>query len=372
MDNKKEYLTKQIITYMGNKRKIIPYIENVLLDIKKQLGKENLLCGDGFSGSGIVSRLLKLHSKELYVNDIAGYSETINLSFLSNVSNQFSKELQNYIDMANIYVDTINENNIPKYISKYWSPKENNIKNNDRAYFTKDNGERIDKYRYFIENIDKKYKHYLLASLLVECSIHNNTGGHFAAFYKKNGIGYFGGKNANDLHRITSPIYLKMPVLFNNKCKVHISKKDSNLWMNELPLLDVVYYDPPYNKHPYNIYYFLLDIINEWNINTDIPNTLRGQPKNWKKSLYNSLNHAEKVFEELIINTKSKYIIVSYHNDGIISPENMEKILEKKGSVELVELEHKTYNRLKGMAKYKRKENKKKIKEFLWVVRVFT
>jgi adenine-specific DNA-methyltransferase len=370
MDNKKEYLTKQIITYMGNKRKIIQHIEKILLDIKKNLAKEKLISADGFSGSGIVSRLFKLHSSELYVNDIAGYSETINLSFLSNVSEKFTKEIQHYIDMANIYVDSISENSIPKYISKYWSPKEKNIKNNDRAYFTKENGERIDKYRYFIDNIEPKYKHYLLASLLVQCSIHNNTGGHFASFYKKNGIGYFGGKNSNDLHRITNPIYLKMPVLVNNDCKTNISKKDTNQWLREIPNVDVVYYDPPYNKHPYNIYYFLLDIINDWDIHTEIPDTLRGQPKKWEKSPYNSSQHAEKAFENLIINTKAKYIIVSYHNDGIISPEKMAEILGKKGIVELIELEHKTYNRLKGMAEYKRKQDKIKIKEFLWVTKV--
>ena len=59
---------------------------------------------------------------------------------------------------------------------------------------------------------------------------------------------------------------------------------------------------------------------------------------------------------------------MSYNNDGIIPPEKMEKILKKKGNVEIVELEHKTYNRLKGMADYKRKHQTKKIKEFLWIV----
>lgn len=370
MNSKKEYLTKQIITYMGNKRKILPFIEDILQNIKQELKQHTLTCMDGFSGSGIVSRLLKLHSKELYVNDIAGYSKILNTSFLSNVSNEFAQEIQNYIDMANTYVDSIQDDTIPKYISKYWAPKDKTIKKTDRAYFTKENAERIDKYRFFIENIETKFQPYLLSSLLVECSIHNNTGGHFAAFYKKDGIGHFGGKNSNNLQRITSPIYLRMPILYNNKCKIHISQQNTNEWLREIPEVDVVYYDPPYNKHPYSIYYFLLDIINDWDIETEIPNTLRGQPKNWKQSSYNSITKAEKAFEDLIMHTKSKYIIVSYFNDGIIPLEKMEQILKRKGHVKLIELEHKTYNRLKGMVKYKAKEEKKKIKEFLWVVKV--
>lgn len=368
MPLEKQYLSKQIITYMGNKRKILPHIENILLDIKQQLHKDELVCGDGFSGSGVVSRLMKLHSKTLYVNDIAGYSKTLNLCFLSNVSCQEQENIQEAIHIANDYVNHISDKDNPKYIQKYWCPKTKQVKKEERVYFTRENGERIDNYRYFIENFDCKYRYFLLASLLVECSIHNNTGGHFAAFYKKDGVGHFGGKNANDLQRITSPITLKMPILYTNNCDIVIKQQDTNQWIQEIPEVDVMYYDPPYNKHPYNIYYFMLDIINDWNIDTEIPNTLRGQPKNWKQSLYNSISKAEKTFEHLIEHTKAKFIIVSYNNDGIISPEKMEKILRKKGKVQLVELEHKTYNRLKGMADYKRKYKDKKIKEFLWIV----
>ena len=57
---------------------------------------------------------------------------------------------------------------------------------------------------------------------------------------------------------------------------------------------------PPYNKHPYNIYYFLLDIINNWDTDIEIPETYRGQPKNWKKSPYCSFVKAKKSFEDLI------------------------------------------------------------------------
>lgn len=413
---KKDFLTKQIITYMGNKRKIIPYIEKIIIDIQNKLYENTekkynneernyLICGDGFSGSGIVSRLLKMYSKKLYVNDLAGYSKTINSCFLSNISNENEIKIKKIIDNANYFVDKGGKDiNFEKYrfISKYWSPNnDKNIKKGERAYFTKENGERIDKYIYYINNIScfyngvdinididididiccnngiinniDKIKIILLSQLIIKCSIHNNTSGHFAAFYKKDGIGHFGGKNDNDLNRITRLIRLDYPIFYNNNCYVNIQNKDTNEWIVDLKKrekkLDIVYYDPPYNKHPYNIYYFLLDIINNLDINIEIPDSLRGQPKNWKKSLYNSINKAEKVFEELILNTNSKYIIISYNNDGIILPEKMEEILNKKGDVELIELEHKTYNRLKGIADYKRKNGNKKIKEFLWVVK---
>ena len=368
MNDIKTYLSKQIITYMGNKRKLIPHIEAVIKDIKTRLGKSEISTADGFSGSGVVSRLLKIHSKILFSNDLAGYSKTLNNSFLSNLTSEEYKEVEKIMDVANSYVDMMSNEGVPNFVSKHWSPSSDNVKIDERAYFTKQNGERIDKYRYFIENYDTKYKDYLLASLLVQCSIHNNTGGHFAAYYKKDGIGHFGGKNSNDLKRITEPIRLTPPVIYSNKCDCVISQKDTNEWLRELPKVDIMYYDPPYNKHPYNIYYFLLDIINDWDVELEVPDTFRGQPKNWKKSPYNSLVNAENAFIDLIDNTNANFIVVSYNNDGIIKPERMEEILSKKGEVEIVELEHKTYNRLKGMADYKRKYKTKKIKEFLWIV----
>ena len=38
----KNYLNSQIITYLGNKRKIISYIEEVIVEIKKNLNKDNI------------------------------------------------------------------------------------------------------------------------------------------------------------------------------------------------------------------------------------------------------------------------------------------------------------------------------------------
>jgi adenine-specific DNA-methyltransferase len=385
-DLRNKYLTEQIITYMGNKRKILPYIENALLDIRDDLKVDWLSCGDGFSGSGIVSRLMKLYSDELWVNDLAGYSKTLNECFLANLSEKEMDELSGYIEQANSFAGMKSKKTKHKsksnvdfdsgYIQKYWSPKSKRVvKDRERAYFTNENGRRIDRYRQFIREMPKKYRSFLLASLLVESSIHNNTGGHFASFYKKDGVGHFGGKNENDLGRIMDPITLEMPVLYNvgldgddggQEFEYDIRQMDTNEWVKKIPELDVVYFDPPYNKHPYNIYYFLLDIINDVDTEYDIPDTLRGQPKTWKQSEYNSFTKAVDAFEDLIMNCNAKYILVSYNNNGIIPLDKMERILKKKGKVSLVELEHKTYNKLKGMAKYKTKEKKKKITECLY------
>lgn len=238
----------------------------------------------------------------------------------------------------------------------------------DRVYFTEQNAKLIDRYRHFIQTVPSKYQPYLLASLLVECSIHTNTNGQFSAFYKKNGKGCFGGKTGTDIKRITQPIHLKNPIFSSHPCNVIISCEDTNNWIKNLPKVDLVYYDPPYNKHPYSIYYFLLDIINDWDTTITIPDTYRGQPKNWFRSAYNSYTHAKKTMADLIHHTKASFILLSYNNNGIIPLGELEDILKKKGEVYKIPIDHKTYNKLKGIASYKRTSEWKDVKEFLWLI----
>ena len=46
-----EFLTTQIITYLGNKRSLIGHIEKEIIEISEKLGKNKLVCADLFSGS---------------------------------------------------------------------------------------------------------------------------------------------------------------------------------------------------------------------------------------------------------------------------------------------------------------------------------
>jgi|APSaa5957512535_1039671.scaffolds.fasta_scaffold24610_4 adenine-specific DNA-methyltransferase len=374
--DKQKYTTTQIITYMGNKRKLLPIIEEALDEIMKgNKVSSKLRVGDGFSGSGIVSRLLKTKAKELYTNDLAGYSKTLNMCYLAEPKKTMQKQIKKYIDNANKRADEIQSGGKALsgcWISNHWSPKTSTITESDRAYYTRENGCRIDVMRNYIESIPEKYRSYVLAPLLVECSIHNNTNGQFAAFYKdKDGKkGEYGGKTGTDIKRITQDIRIPYPIFEESGCKSHITQMDATEWAKALPgELDVVYYDPPYNKHPYNIYYFLLDIINNWDKTEEIPDTYRGQPNTRTKSPYNSTVHAKSALTELIENTPSKYIMLSYNDGGIISIKDLDELLsEHSKSVKKMPIEHKTYNRLKGISNYKRTAEYKPVKEYLYVI----
>ena len=86
MQENPEYLTTQLITYLGNKRRLIFEIEKQVSSIKLRLNKTKCVCADLFSGSGVVSRMLKQHSSCLVANDIEDYALVLNSCYLSDKS----------------------------------------------------------------------------------------------------------------------------------------------------------------------------------------------------------------------------------------------------------------------------------------------
>ena len=174
-NNNKEYLSKHLITYLGNKRKLIYHIEKAILSIQSQLNKKTLTALDGFSGSGVVSRMLKYHCHSLHVNDMEPYSFIINQCYLSNPILEKRMKINQYIHELN-QIDF----NIEGPICKEYSPKETyNIQENERAFYTRENALIIDSIRSKINEYPSDYYPFLIAPLHVKASINTNTSGLF-------------------------------------------------------------------------------------------------------------------------------------------------------------------------------------------------
>ena len=200
----KDFLTTQIITYLGNKRSLIDKIEDEVKSVQKNLNKEKLICADLFSGSGIVARMLKKYSSKIIVNDLENYSYVINACYLTNKEEypkKFCNELRNEIISSSL------NKKIPGIITENYAPKDDNkIEKDERVFYTHRNALLIDTYRNLIDKIvrEENLKRFFLAPLITEASIHVNTSGVFKGFYKdKNtGIGCFGAGGKNALTRI--------------------------------------------------------------------------------------------------------------------------------------------------------------------------
>ena len=358
------FLTSQIITYIGNKRSLLGFIGDAVAIVKKNLKKEKLDVVDIFSGSGIVSRYMKQHSSKIIANDLEDYSYVLNKCYLSNKNEIDMDELISWYNYLKENLDCELNDGI---ISEMYAPKDiNNIKFGERCFYTTRNAKYIDTARQLIENVPERYRIYFLAPLLTEASVKNNTSGVFKGFYKnsKTGIGQFGGNDENALSRIKRDIDLPFPVFSNYNCDVEVYKEDANELVKKLDLVDLIYMDPPYNQHPYGSNYFMLNLIDKYEIPKEI-SKVSGIPKDWNRSKFNQSREALKTFENLCQNAKAKYLLISFNNEGFIKKEEMINMLSKIGKVTIME---KKYNTFRGSRNLNNRDIH--VKEFLYLVEV--
>jgi len=344
MDEKKEYLGQQLITYIGNKRALLDFIGKGLKKVQQKTGKTKLKIFDAFSGSGIVARYCKRFSQLLIVNDLERYSAAINECYLSNESEVDTALLREYHDGL---ISQASKGLVRGIISELYAPDDDkNINPGERVFYTSRNAMYIDTVRQLIDTLPAQARKYFLAPLLSEASIHVNTAGVFKGFYKdkSTGIGQFGGKSRNALERITGDIHLPFPIFSNFDCETVICKGDANKIIGTVPEVDIAYLDPPYNQHPYGSNYFMLNLIHDYKYPEKI-SPVSGIPENWKRSDYNKGNKTLRSLTKLVTDIKSKYVLISFNSEGFIGTEQMKDMLQKIGRVETMETR---YNAFRG------------------------
>jgi len=364
LDLKNPFFNSHLITYIGNKRRLLPFLYQGFSKVRDRIGKDKMVVFDGFVGSGAVARLLKAFASELHVNDLEDYAETINRTYLANRSSINTKKLNDYI----IWLNENKLNSVsrePGFIEKNYAPKnDHEVQQGERVFYTNVNARIIDNIRHLIDEIPEPYKTFTLASLLVKASVHTNTSGVFKGFHKRNGIGHFGGNGENALTRIKQEISLDTPIFSDFECATFIHKKDVNALVHDpkLPEFDLAYYDPPYNQHPYGSNYFMLNIINNGK-EQEIQDGVSGISRGWNKSAYNKKKVAEDAMNNLLRDTRAKFIAISYNDEGIIPIESFKQILSQYGRWELMEQNYNTYRGSRNL-----RDRNINVKELLWIL----
>ena len=345
-----EYINQPMFTYLGNKRKLLDFIEEQVEVVKKKLKKDKLVMMDGFSGSGVVARMLSGHASELHTNDLEMYSDIACNCYVKQPTGPQKEKIEKHIEKMNElaekgpYVEGI--------MTKYYAPRSTKSpKKGEVCFFTHENAQIIDTLRNYIEKkVENELTDWLLGPLLVKCMIHVNTMGHTMAFFKdKNDVGTFH-KDESTWKRVSEPIRVECPVWRPEACKVVCHNQSTNDVVKKLKgPFDLIYYDPPYNEHEYSHMYFLLNVIainkkaSKWTEVTHMPDRSERN-----QSDYNKEEFAIKAMTELIADSLkiSKYVLVSYNDEGIISAKNWKKLLEPYEFTKV----KKTYKRFAGRA----------------------
>ena len=337
------YLSNQLITYIGNKRALLGQIRQAVMYVKKRTGKERLRVFDAFSGSGVVSRFLKAHASFIVSNDFEDYAAVIARCYLRNRGSVNFTALSEIVAELNARVA---DEPLPKgFIETLYAPKdESEITKDDRVFYTPTNARRLDNYRRMIDGTPSDFRDLLLGPLLSAASVHSNTAGVFKGFYKDRttGVGQYGGTGSDALKRIKGKIKLEMPVLSKFECDYEILQDDTNKVAGQIKGLDLAYIDPPYNQHPYGSNYFMLNLLVHYK-RPDKISRVSGIPSDWRRSGYNVRTKSLPLVEELLHNIDARFLLISFNNEGFISPDEMRAMLQKIGVVDEFSVRYNTF-----------------------------
>ena len=331
-DDGSAFVHQSMLTCIGNKRKLVSHIMNVIGQLKGKIGAPLLRTADLFTGSGVVARALANISSHVYTNDLEPYAHLMSQCFLHTPTAGDQILIARHIGIMNRLA---REGPFqPGIVSDMYAPADTeNVQDGERCFYTRENALIIDTLRAYIdESVHETLRVHCLVPLLIKASIHVNTAGVFKGFYKdERGVGCFGGRGRCALGRIMHPIQLRVPVWRSgeNTALATCGLGDARDFIGQVAeRLDVIYLDPPYNQHPYGSNYFMLNVIAS-NTRPEQVSKVSGIPADWQKSAYNQRGRAAAEMARLVAAcmAKAKYVVISYNDEGIITNNEWRGIL---------------------------------------------
>ncbi len=391
-----DYIRRQFIPYLGNKRALLPRLAPLFVELAGELPKGGRPGGRGprfldpFAGTGAVSRLARTLGFEVHANDWEPYSEAVNRCWLTlgraELLDAFGGErglrdtLEDWNSMHPESPRYKGSDYGTPYIARYYAPKStaNPELGRERLFYTAENARFIDSARNRLEDEYPagreagdtpagRRRAALLGALILEAAVHTNTSGVFKAYHRG-----FGGHSGDALKRIMARMELEPP-LVPDAPPASVSRMDATEFARGRTA-DIVYIDPPYNQHQYGSNYHMLNSIVAWE-RKPMPLELgddgllvrkAGIPEDWTRtrSAYCSRSAAKGALKELVDAIDAAAIVLSWNDAGHLAVEEMAELLSERGQLEARTLEYQTY-RGGRQSDSRRTSNR----EFLFVLR---
>jgi adenine-specific DNA-methyltransferase len=338
-----EYLKRQLIAYIGNKRALLPFLTGLFERLVPN-GRAPGVFLDAFAGSGSVARLARTLGYEVHANDWEPYAHAMNRAFLTLTPTTATRAFAPLggLDSVLLRLNNLTAPVGEEFIARWYAPRSTQTADwrTERLFYTRENALWLDAVREQIDELcpdDGPARSLLLALLVYEASVHSNTSGVFKAFHKG-----FGGHGGDALGRILAKMELEHPVLFESPRRATASALDAHVFLRGRSA-DVVYLDPPYNQHQYGSNYHLLNTV----VLGDrfVPERKAGIRRDWvkTKSAFCSKATAAAALASVLDAADARHLVVSYSTEGVVPFDQLYDLLDRRGRVELAVSDYVTY-----------------------------
>lgn len=348
------------MNYIGSKLSLLPFLEQVFREISD--GTEQTVC-DMFAGTGAVGRHFKKLGLRIVANDLQYYAYVLNKAYLEINHDPAFEKLRQQFDVNSRPADSLFDEPLKAvldyvnrlsgasgFIAQNYSPDGN------RLYYTRENAEKTDAIRQALEiwksdqTITEQEYFYLLCSLIEAIDQVANTACVYEAFLKK------------FKKTALKPLTLKPLELVNHVSGCEVHNRDANELIEEVEC-DILYLDPPYNERQYSSNYHILETIARYD--DPLIAGVTGIRKGYARSSYCRKREVIQAFEHLVRQAKTRHILLSYNDEGLMTFDEIHRILGTRGEVRTFQTE---YNRFK--ADNGREYKRNSTVEFVHYVRV--
>lgn len=352
--------------YYGCKDKLLDFLAAGVA--KTGVNHGSSFC-DLFSGTTTVAKHFKRKGYTVIANDMLEFSYALARAYIKNNKYPLFKGLHGKVHSVNGSLENISKviehlnslTPIKDFIYKNYCPGGTKKAQYQRKYFSDENSKKIDAIRTKIQKwkenklITEDEFYILLASLLEAVPYVANISGNYAAYLK------------NWDPRALKPLSLKIPEILPSNRKNSAFKKDANELMRKISC-DILYMDPPYNERQYAPNYFMLELIAEGWFNGKKPEIYGKtgmRPYENQKSSYCQKGYVRNIFKDLISCADTKFMLLSYNDEGLMKREEIIDILSTRGKVKVFERDYRRYKSIN-----QRDTDRRIVKETLYFVKV--
>lgn len=304
-----------MIKYIGSKRLLVPRIVALAQEMPRTRSAIDLFSGTARVGHGLKQAGLRIHA-----NDVSAYAATLATCYVQANKGPIEREAKRWIKMLNALPGE------PGYVTRTFCET--------ARFFQPENGARIDAIRQHIADaaLEPELEAILLTSLIEAADRVDSTTGVQMAYLRE------------WAPRSFRPLTMRLPELVRkpragDSAAHQMDARDAARVLSA----DLAYLDPPYNQHKYLNCYHVWETI----VRNDQPAHYGVVCKRVDcrdhRSPFNARRQIHGAMREVVHAIDARYLIVSFNDEGFITPQAMIELLAQRGQVWREEVDYPRY-----------------------------